>query len=146
MHNEITKLLVNICKMQKCAVKEEILEEMCDGKLGACSLGRARFNTRPLEIYTDDDKAWGAPVDRENPSCEVEREEKTCIFRIERVVDGTATFRALKTEKHGEECGEGHGHRHHEKFKSTNSFVTIRLDKIAKIRCLKDTFVNLCIR
>ena len=146
MHNEITKLLVNICKMQKEAVREEIQEEMCDGKLGKCAeLGRAKFNTRPLEIYTDDDKAWSCPVDRENPCCKSEGDKRTCILRVEKVVDGCATFRALK--HHSNECVEGHREGHgHERFKSTDSFITIKLENIAAIRCLKDCFVNLCIR
>jgi len=141
MNTEICRLLVDICKMQKDAVREEIQEEMCDGRLGACSrLGAARFNTRPLEIYTEGDRAWECPVDRENPCCVIGDDERSCILRVEKVVGGTATFRALKHHPQG--CGEGH---HHEKYESTDSFITIKLEDIAAIRCLRDCFVNLCI-
>jgi len=128
--------------MQKAAVREEIQEEMCDGKLGACArLGAAKFNTRPLEIYTHDDRAWFCPVDRENPCCKAEGEARTCIMRVEKVEGDCATFRALK--HHGHECHDANN-RH--KFEQTDSFITIKIADIAAIRCLRDCFVNLCIR
>jgi len=141
-NQELRRLLVNICRMQKEAVREEIQEEMCDGRLGHCAtLGRAKFNTRPLEVYTDDDKAWACPVDREDVFCNGEGHEKSCAFRIEKVDGDLATFRALvKVEEHGE-CGDKKA-----KFKPTSSFKSIKICDISAIRCLKDTFVNLCIR
>ena len=139
MNTEICRILMNICKMQKEAVREEIREEMCDGTLGSCArMAGPKFNTRPIEIYTHEDRAWECPVDRETPCCKVEGEARTCIFRVERVVGDTVTLRALRHHPHG--CKDGH------KYEQTDSFITIKLVDIAAIRCLRDCFVNLCIR
>jgi len=128
--------------MQKTAVREEIQEEMCDGRLGACAnLGGPKFNTRPLEIYTINDHAWSCPIDRENPACKNDCDERTCILRVEKVEGECATFRALKHANH--DCGDG---RHKHKYEQTDSFITIKIKDIAAVRCLRDTFVNLCIR
>lgn len=134
--DEIKFLLEKIVKMQREAVRGELAEEMCDGFLGNNDLCRFRCNTRPLQIYTDDDKPWGLPTNRNEGGCE--EFDKSCTLRVEKVEDGTATFRALK------DCGFDDGG--HKKFESTDSFITIKLGCICALRCLHDTFVDLCIR
>lgn len=138
MHNEITRILTNICRMQKEAVREEIQDEYCTGRLGCGGPKGPKFNTRPVEIYTDDDRAWECPIDRNSHCCVVGDTDRTCALRVERVENGAVTFRALKP--HGTDCAHGN------KYDQTDSFITIKLENIAAVRCMKDTFVNLCIR
>ena len=135
--DEIKRLLENIVRMQKEAVRGEVEEQMCDGHLGNNDLCRFRCNTRPLQIFTDDDKPWGTPIERNEDGCH-EESEKSCVLRVERVEDGVAVFRALI------DCGKHVDHK--ERFKSTDSFITIKLACICALRCLKDTFVDICIR
>jgi len=139
-NNDITQSLIRIVRMQREAVREELSNELCSGRSLGCGR-RERINTRPMQIFTDDDKAWGCPIFRNEDGCEAEG--KTCVFRVERVEGCTATFRALISDDHFDDtnnpCKPG-------KFKSTDSFKTIKLCDIAAIRCLNDTFVDLCIR
>ena len=134
--DEIKILLEKIDKMQKESVRGEIEEEMCDGFLGNNDLCRFKCNTRPLQVYTDDDVPWGCPVNRDMDGCDGEA-EKSCILRAEKVTDDSVTFRALK------DCGFDGEHR---KYESTDSYITIKLGCICALRCMKDTFVDLCIR
>ena len=136
-NDEIKLLLEKIVAMQKEAVRGEIAEEMCDGFLGNNNdLCKFKCNTRPLQVYTDDDHPWSAPIERDEDGCN--NPEKSCVLRVEKVEDGVAVFRALKV------CAEAEND--HERFKSTDSFITIKLGCICAIRCMKDTFVDLCIR
>ena len=150
-NDEIAENLRKIVELQKKAVREELSEQMCDAdELGFSISNPARFNTRPIQVFTDDDEPWKTDVNRNDDGCH--ECEKTCVFRVEKVEEATATFRALI---HCEKCCENEEDRCHEceererknkKFKSTNSFITIKLDKIAAYRCLGDTFVDICIR
>lgn len=135
--DEITVVLEKIVVLQKAAVREEIQEKFCDhGFLGEMEC-KEECNTRPIMLFTDDDEPWNCPVEREEGECSVERNEKTCVFRAEKVENGVVVLRALE-----EEGREGH----RRKFKSTDSFITIRINSISALRCLKDTFVDLCLR
>ena len=146
----IKKTLEDIVKLQREAVVGELREEMCDARtLGVFDNVNLKFNTRPVQVFTDDDEPWKTKVNRNDDGCH--ECEETCVFRVERVENGVAIFRALihcekgcMNEERREECRE---HKHcHRMFKSTDSFITIKLANIAALRCLRDTFVNLCIR
>lgn len=146
----IKKTLEEIIKLQKEAVRGELQEEMCDFRgLGINDDVDLRFNTRPVQVFTDDDEPWKTKVNRNDDGCH--ECEETCVFRVEKVVDGVAIFRALIhcekgcfNEEHFEDCHEKKFCRR--MFKSTDSFISIKLDKIAALRCMRDTFVNLSIR
>ena len=141
-NDEICKILSNTVKLQREAVRAEFNHEMCDAKTLGC--GRLqKFNTRPVQIFTDDDVAWKAPINRSETQCN--EEPFTCVFRVERVQGCTATFRALIPIGQ-EEMGPNEDFCKPGKFISTDSFITIKLANISAIRCLNDTFVDICIR
>ena len=138
--NQICEDLRRIVRLQKHAVREELTDEFCSARKLHC--GRRNLcNTRPLQIFTDDDKAWSIPIHRNEDGCE--NMEKSCVFRVEKVDGGTATFRALIPV--GEFDGE-EGCERNRKYIPTDSFITIKLNCICAIRCLNDVFVDLCIR
>lgn len=135
--DEVTVILEKIVALQKAAVREELQERFCDSDFLGELECREECNTRPIMLFTDDDEPWNCPVEREEGECTVGPNEKTCVFRAEKVENGVVVLRALEEE---ERSGR------HRKFKSTDSFITIRINNISALRCLKDTFVDLCIR
>lgn len=140
MNDDIALTLEKIIEMQRREVREEIREEFCDADFLGERGCRKECNTRPIQVFTDDDKPWECPVRRDEDGCSTEGMEKSCVFRAERVQNGTVTLRALKEKRHE------HGHEENERFESTDSFITVKLGCICALRCLKDTFVDLCIR
>ena len=133
IRDEIAMILDRIVAIQKASVQDEIEEKFCDHGFLEETKCAEEINTRPIVIYTDDDKPWTCSISREDGDCYGCC--TSCVFRVERVSNGVVTLRALK-----ESCCRDR------RFESTNSFITIRLHNIAAIRCLRDTFVNLCIR
>lgn len=148
--DEIKVLLEKIIRLQREAVRGELQEEMCDADfLGVVDNVDLRYNTRPVQVFTNNDRAWRTPIGRNNDFCD--GCEETCIFRAERIEGDSAVFRALEPCERGcmheEPCDECHEHTPlRRRYKSTDSFITIRLDRISALRCLKDTFVDICIR
>ena len=139
----VAMVLRNIIRLQREAVRDELREETCFANRLGC--GRLEeFNTRPLQVFTDDDKAWGCPVHRNSAACVTE--EKTCVFRIEKIEGCTATFRALIPNGEMENFENPENPCVGKRFIATDSFKTIKLPNISAIRCLNDTFVDLCIR
>ena len=141
--DEIAMTLEKIVEIQRRAVREERREEFCDfGRLtNGEGCGFIECNTRPIQLFLccgGPERPWSLPIDREFDGCNIEGCEKSCVFRVERVQNGTVTVRALK-EKH--ECKD-----HRERFEATDSFEIIKLENITALRCLKDAFVDLCIR
>jgi len=126
--------------MQRETVREELNELMCDSRLGACGR-RFEINTRPIQVFTDDDQPWSAPIDRNNSGCP--DQPRSCVFRVEKVEGCTATLRALIDA--GPAANAVPGCPRHN-FLATDSFITVKLSCICAIRCLGDTFVDLCIR
>jgi len=148
--DDIKILLEKIVILQREAVRGELEEEMCDADfLGVAGNVNLQYNTRPIQIFTAEDHAWHCPTSRNNDTCD--GCEESCVFRVEKVDNCTATFRALIPCEKGcrdneprVECQDNlPEHRH---FKSTDSFITINLGRIAAIRCLRDCFIDLCIR
>ena len=132
--DEIAIILEKILILQKASIHPELEDKFCDhGFLGElkCIEG---FNTRPIMIFTDDDKPWSCATSRDDGDC-YGGCELTCIFRVERVQNGIVTLRALRETR----CRD-------RRFEATDAFITVRLHNIAAIRCLRDTFVDLCIR
>lgn len=136
--DEITKILEKIDVLQKSAVIEEVQEKYCDFGILGEETCRFECNTRPVMLFTDDDQPWHCPIESDEDECHEERRERTCVFRVEKVENGAVVLRALKEKNHDED--------NRSKFKSTNSFITIKIQNISALRCLKDTFIDLCIR
>ena len=134
-NDEITVTLEKIIAMQRAAVREEIQEEYCDLSFLGERDCENQCNTRPIQVFTGDDRPWECPIYRDQDGCSNDAHEKSCVFRAERVQNGSVILRALK-EKHGSEI---------ERYESTDSFITVKLGCICALRCLKDTFVNICI-
>lgn len=155
-NDEIAENLKKIAVLQKAAVREELAEQMCDADELGFNIGRpVKFNTRPIQLFTDDDKAYSCPIERNEDGCGDRDHEKSCVFRVEKIEEGTVTVRALVECGHQEKCEESEifevrgceeNREETKKFRSTNSFKTIKLENIAAFRCLKDTFVDICIR
>jgi len=144
--DDIALTLQKIICMQRDAVKEEIRDEFCDISFLDGNEGCHRFNTRPIQVFTKEDKAWSCPVERDEDGCSDGDHVRSCVFRAEKIQRGSVILRVL-VEKGHEECVEEHGHeKRKERFKSTSSFINIKLADIAAIRCLPDTFVDICIR
>lgn len=143
--DQITIILEKIVELQRRAVKEELQEKFCDHNFLGEENRQTEFNTRPIQIFTDDDVAWHCPIEKEEDGCNEHQHERTCVFRVEKVENDAVTLRALKEKKHSEEMRQNDD-CFNKRFKSTNSFITIRITSISAIRCLRDTFVDLCIR
>ena len=140
-NTELHSLLRNIVRLQREAVRAEVAEEFCDANRLGCGR-REEFNTRPLQIFTEGDRPWHCPINRNNAACSDMPD--TCTFRCEKIEGCLATFRALiplnQIEQDGNNpCSGG-------RYIATDSFITVKLENIAAIRCLNDCFVELCIR
>ncbi len=98
------------------------------------------FNTRPIMLYTCDNKMWEIPIDDDCPSTITTTDTITnCpttsnVFRLEKLGSCTATFRVLIATKKGNNCV----------YRKTNTFFTINLCCLAAIRCLPDTYISGC--
>lgn len=104
------------------------------------------FNTRPVILYTADNKPWEMPIDDDCPVTSLANQEEemlinlnsdpnlihtSTVFRLEKLGPCTATFRVLIVIEKGRKCI----------FKRTNTFFTVNLCCFCAIRCLPDTFV-----
>lgn len=131
----IRETLQKIERLQNEAVRNESQEGCCRDVLGEdniCNL----FNTRPITLYTAENREMEFPVRRSDSGCRG-TDCKSCVFRVECVDSNSCMCRVLI---------EGDGRCGRTSYEATDSFVTIRLDDISSCRCLPDTFVDLCIR
>lgn len=133
--DEIRRILENINRIQREAVRDEIQEETCSARRFESRLDA--FNTRPIIFYGIDRQEWEFPINREDPGL-IGDPELSSICRVENVVGDSVTCRVLRMIPTNNEAFPI--------FESTNSFFTLRLVDIASCRCLRDTFVDLCIR
>ncbi len=132
---DIRETLQKIDRLQREAVSSELQEGCCRDVLGEkdiCDL----FNTRPITLYTTENRQLEFPVQRCDSGCV--GGQKSCVFRVECVNNTTCQCRVLVEGK--TQCGRCPS------YCATDSFCTIRLCDIASCRCLPDTFVDLCIR
>jgi len=137
--SEIRTILERINSLQKKAVKEEV-RETCDLNSLRCEEPRFEINTRPITLYGCCDRQLLFPTEREDSGC-IGEENLSCVFRVEDVKCDVVTCRVLipVEEAIEEVCNSV-------RFLSTNSFFTLKIADISAIRCLSDTFVDLCIR
>ena len=123
----VVEVLETILALQTAAeIEEERNLETCDRPF----LGREEpceyCNTRPITIFTDEDRQWAIPYQQHGDT----QSHKSTVFRIEKINDGALTFRVLIP-----------GHKPG-KYKATNEFFTMCSTCLCCIKCLEDTFVE----
>ncbi len=131
----IKEALEKIVNLQNCAVKKESQEGCCRDCLGEenpC----CEYNTRPVTFYTKENREMEFPISRRDSGCN-RNGETSCIFRCECVNCDTCRCRVLIEGRQDGGCRY---------LIPTDSFFIVRLCDIGAIRCLPDTFVDLCVR
>ncbi len=133
--NGIAEILQVILVLQQNASCPDSCLDSCDRPiLGACSTCCV-CNTRPVMIYTccpNGATPVSMPISKEIITCTTDGECSN-VFRVEKVENGSATFRVLAPNTDTTSIYP---------YVSTNSFFTINLDCICIIRCLNDTCVE----
>ena len=125
----IAEILKVILILQQSASHCDNCLETCDrGFLGQQFSGVC-YNTRPIVLYLcgANSTPFSAPVSKDPTETET-----SFIFRVEKLDECCATCRVLVYNADTTS------------YTATNSFVTINLDCVCCIRCLDDTFVELC--
>jgi Spore coat protein Z. len=144
IYDDVTETLEKIIELQRREVIEEIGDVYCDfDVLGELECHPPKCNTRPIQVFTGDDRPWHCPVSKEEDGCDTNGRDQTCVFRAERIQNGAVVLRALK-EKHC--AGENETFNALERFEATDSFITVKLGCICALRCMRDTYVDLCTR
>ena len=142
--DDVALTLEKIIELQRREIIEEIREEYCDfdvlGELECCP---KQCNTRPIQVFTGDDRPWHCPISKEEDGCDTNGRDQTCVFRAERLQNGAVVLRALKEKHHVAENGIMDPM---ERFEATDSFITVKLGCICALRCMRDTYVDLCTR
>lgn len=131
----IKEALEKIVNLQRNAVRGELQEGCCRDTLGddnSC----CQFNTRPVTFYTPENRIMEFPVNRRDSGCN-NGGLNSCVFRCECVNCDTCKCRVLVEGRSENRCSS---------YIPTDSFFIVRLCDIGAIRCLPDTFVDLCIR
>ena len=131
---DINQTLRKIDRLQKEAVASESQQGCCRDVLGENNIYDS-FNTRPITLYTAENRICEYPIGRSASGCD--GEPTSCVLRVECVNNNAVQCRVLAEGK--SKCGRT-------SYYATDSFVTIRISDIGSCRCLPDTFVDLCIR
>lgn len=127
--NCIADVLKVILILQQSVCQNDCCLETCDrGFLGQSS--NLFFNTRPVTIYTcgSANEAIAMPISKD-PAVTT----TSTVFRLEKLDGCCATFRVLAPNTDTTSMFP---------FESTNSFFTINLGCVCRIRCLDDTYVD----
>ena len=133
--NGIAEILEVILILQQNASCPESCLDSCDRPILGCSTNCCVCNTRPVMIYTccpNGTTPISMPISKDITTCATAA-ECSSVFRVEKVENGTATFRVLAPNT--EDTGLY-------PYVSTNSFFTLNLDCCCVIRCLNDTCVE----
>lgn len=129
-NNCIAEILKVILILQQSVSQNDSCLETCDrGFLGqqCCPVC---YNTRPISFYTccSNSEPISMPISKSPLETTT-----SSIFRVEKLDECCATCRVLTFNSETNT------------YTATNSFFTINLDCVCSIRCLDDTFVDLCI-
>ena len=133
--NGIAEILRVILVLQQNASCPESCLDSCDRPVLGCSTNCCVCNTRPVMIYTccpNSSTPLSMPISKDIV-IPTDDTQTSSVFRVEKVEDGTATFRVLAPNT--EDTGLY-------PYVSTNSFFTLNLDCCCVIRCLNDTCVE----
>lgn len=129
--NCISEILLTILLLQKNSGQSKKCLETCDkGFLGE-STSSCCYNTRPIMIFNNCGDVWSMPTSKTDIVCNNEV-TTSCVFRIEKLDDCCATFRVLESTNNTD-------------WTATDSFFTIDLTCACAIKCLPDTFIDLCV-
>lgn len=131
----IAEVLQVILILQQNASCPESCLDSCDRPVLGCCTTCCVCNTRPVMIYSccaSGANPLSMPISKDIVTC-TDESQCSSVFRVEKVENGTATFRVLAPNT--EDTGLF-------PYVSTNSFFTINLDCVCSIRCLNDTCVE----
>lgn len=132
--NGIAEILQVILILQQNASCPESCLDSCDRPVLGCSASTCVCNTRPVMIYTccpNGATPLSMPISKDIVTT-TDPAELSSVFRVEKVENGTATFRVLAPNTDGSGLP----------YVTTNSFFTLNLDCCCVIRCLNDTCVE----
>ena len=137
--NCICEILCVILVLQENACPDNCLQT-CDRPVLGGGTNCLVCNTRPVMVYTccGNGVPWSMPVTKDaTTDCAGETVTDTCstVFRVEKMGNGCVTFRVLTTNPDTTSSLP---------YVTTNSFFTMSCDCICAIRCLSDTYVELC--
>ena len=127
--NCIASILKVILILQQSSSQCDNCLETCDRGFLGQQIAGACYNTRPIVLCLkgSDGTPLSVPISRDPTETTTSN-----IFRIEKLDECCATFRVLVFNADTTS------------YTATNSFFTINLDCVCCIRCLEDTFVELC--
>lgn len=133
--NGIAEILQVILVLQQSASCPDSCLDSCDRPILGCCTTCCVCNTRPVMIYTccpNGTNPLSMPISKDIV-IPTEDAQSSSVFRVEKVEDGTATFRVLAPNT--EDTGLY-------PYVATNSFFTLNLDCCCVIRCLNDTCIE----
>ena len=123
--NCISDLLRRILLLQKQDIDNESYSG-CDKPYLGPTCNFICYNTRPVMLYNCcTGQPWSFTYTIDN------LENTSSVFRIESLDNNCCTFRILYLNDENQYVG-------------TNEFFTINLDCVGAVRCLTDTYIDLC--
>ncbi len=131
--NENSCCIINILKtIKELQCKASIIDSIpstCDRPfLGECC-SSVLCNTRPISFYTCNNQLMTMPYELNGV------EKQSSVFRVEKVDECCCMCRVLAANTE-EGCEYP--------YVATNSFFTVNTECICALRCLSDTFVEIC--
>ena len=125
----INDILEVINVLQNQAEKIDDIPSSCDRPFlgGVNSSNTFVYNTRPVTLYTSENKLIEAPYTLGDVN------SKSSVFRVEKVTGGTVTLRVL-AENSDEDSAFP--------YVKTDSFIIVNCNCICAISCLSDTFID----
>lgn len=131
----ISEILQVILILQQNASCPDSCLDSCDKPVLGCCSTCCVCNTRPVMLYSccpSGATPISMPISKDIITC-TDPANCSSVFRVEKVENGTATFRVLAPNT--EDTGLF-------PYVSTNSFFTVNLDCVCSLRCLNDTCVE----
>ena len=128
--NCIADILKVILILQEGATQMDSCLETCDRGFLGQQCQPTNYNTRPIVLYMcgANDVPFSAPISKSPTETTTSN-----VFRVEKLDDCCATCRILYLSDSATS-----------EYSNTNQFVTIDLNCCGAIRCLTDTYVDLC--
>ncbi|MFV0274864.1 MAG: hypothetical protein ACK5HL_01300 [Bacilli bacterium] len=128
----ITDTLKTIVALQNAANRLSSEPETCNRNfLGNSNRGNCEFNTRPITLYgCGTNELMRFPVDKDDAEG-----NESPVLRCEKVDGCTIVCRVLCEKQNETRC---------KKYEATESFVTINMCCVGAVRCLTDTYVEIC--
>ena len=137
--NCVSEILCVILMLQENACPDNCLQT-CDRPVLGGGTNCLVCNTRPVMIYTccGNGIPWSMPITRDATiSCAGEAPGDTCsnVFRVEKVEGNCCTFRVLAPNTDATSTLP---------YIATNVFFTMDCSCMCAIRCLSDTYIDIC--